>query len=58
MICEEKLKELELFIIKRKLKGGVAAKRKQKTRQILVKWEKEWAHSVSRRVWLGAGRLY
>lgn len=58
MISKEKLKELEFFIIKRKLKGGVAAKRKQKTRPIHVEWEKEWAHSVSRGVWLGAGNLY
>lgn len=40
MISKEKLKELELFKIKRKSKGGVAAKEKQKTRQICVGWEK------------------
>lgn len=40
MISKEKLKELELIIIKRKSKGGVAAKRKQKTRQTRVGWEK------------------
>lgn len=57
MISKEKLKELELFIIKRKSKGGVAAKKKQKTRQIHVEWEKQWAHDVRRGVWLGAGNL-